>query len=79
MAPDNARPLIEDAPGWADLDPGIWFQCACGRIGHISELLFTSNTTQMWCPLCQKDEWRWTNKRNEQNALIAEETNKHQH
>jgi hypothetical protein len=60
-APANARPLKEDAPGWADLKAGAWFKCACGRIGHISELLFVNNETTMWCPQCEKDDWNWAN------------------
>lgn len=60
-APENARPLKEDSPGWADLKAGAWFKCACGRIGHISELLFVNSETTMWCPQCRQDNWSWAN------------------
>ena len=64
MAPDHAMPLTKDAPGWAKLDAGIWFKCTCGRIGHISDLLYADNTTTMWCPHCKEDNWDWTKQRN---------------
>jgi len=58
-APSHARSLKEEAEGYSELQAGAWFKCACGRIGHISELLGTKDSTQMWCPQCRKDEWRW--------------------
>lgn len=61
IAPNHAVALKEDNPHWADLESGIWFRCNCGRIGHISELLFVNEQTQMWCPKCRQDEWRWAN------------------
>ena len=60
-APAHAMALKDDAPGWADLKSGIWFKCNCGRIGHISDLLFVNEQTKMWCPECKQDNWGWTN------------------
>jgi len=61
MPPSHARPLSEEASGYQDLEKGIWFRCHCGRIGHISELLATNDSTQMWCPQCRQDDWSWAN------------------
>lgn len=71
-APEHARPLTEEAPGWANLEAGIWFVCGCGRIGHISELLFTENRTKMWCPRCKEDDWSWAN-----NDTVEKAKNRH--
>ena len=60
-APEHAIALSESEPGWEQLEGGIWFVCHCGRIGHISELLFVRESTQMWCPKCKEDDWRWAN------------------
>jgi len=79
MAPEEALPLKEDSPGWAELDSGIWFSCACGRIGHISELLFVNEETTMWCPMCREDDWNWTNQRKRRNADIEQKEGRHQH
>jgi len=60
-APAAARPLKDEAIGYSKLKAGAWFKCACGRIGHISELLSTKDTTKMWCPQCREDDWSWAN------------------
>ena len=60
-APAHAQSLREESEGYSELKAGAWFKCNCGRIGHISELLSTKDTTQMWCPMCRKDNWNWTN------------------
>lgn len=78
MAPNHAVALKEDSPGWAELDSGIWFQCACGRIGHISDLLYVDeDTTMMWCPQCKEDNWRWTDERKRKNANIKQTQSRH--
>jgi hypothetical protein len=64
-APASARSLREDSPGWANLKAGAWFRCDCGRIGHISELLYVDNETTLWCPQCKEDDWNWA-----QNGVV---------
>jgi len=60
FAPKHALPLSESKPEWSKLKAGIWFKCSCGRIGHISHLLFVDEETTMWCPNCGTDNWSWT-------------------
>ena len=79
MAPEHAAPLKEDSPGWAQLDSGIWFKCKCGRIGHISDLLYVDDETMMWCPRCKEDNWDWTEQRKRKNANIEQTEGGHKY